>query len=273
MDGHHVAGRQAALRHLLRVEPDAHRVVTTAEDLHLAHAVDAGEPVLHIEHRVVAQVVDVVAVVGRDQVHHHRDVGRALDRGHAQAAHLLGQARLGLRDAVLHQLLGLVGVGAQREGHGQRHHAIGGGLAAHVEHAFHAVDGFLQRRGHGFGDHLGVGARVLGAHHHGGRRDFRVFGDRQTAQRDQAAEEDQQRQHPGKDGAVDEKFETDSWLQFLQAALVQAAGDLAAFLASLRSLASSALAVMGTGCGATTAPGRTRCRPLTTMFSPAFRPR
>jgi hypothetical protein len=101
-------------------------------------------------------------------VHDHGQVGRALDRGDAQAAHFLGQARLGLGDAVLHQLLGLVGVGAQREGHGQRHHAVGRGLAAHVEHAFHAVDGFLQRRGHGFGDHLGVGARVLGAHHHRG---------------------------------------------------------------------------------------------------------
>jgi hypothetical protein len=37
----------------------------------------------------------------------------ALDRGDAQAAHFLGQARLGLGHAVLHQLLGLVGVGAQ----------------------------------------------------------------------------------------------------------------------------------------------------------------
>ena len=136
---------------------------------------------------------------------HHGQVRRALDGGDAQAAHFLRQARLGLRDAVLHQLLGLVGVGAEGKRHRQRHHAVGGGLAAHVEHAFHAVDGFLQRRGHGLGDHLGVGARVLCAHHHGGRRDFRVFGDGQTAQCDQPPEEDEHRQHPGKDGAVNEK--------------------------------------------------------------------
>ena len=183
--GHHVAGRQAALGDLLRVKPDPHGVFTTAKNLHLAHTLDTRQPVFHVQHRVVAQVVHVVAVVGRHQVHHHRQVGCTLHGGDAQAAHFLGQARLGLRDAVLHQLLCLVGVGAELEGHGQGHHTVGGGLAAHVEHAFHAVDGFFQRRCHGLSDHLGVGARVLCAHHHGGRRDFRVFGDGQTAQCDE----------------------------------------------------------------------------------------
>jgi hypothetical protein len=101
------------LRHLLRVQPGAHGIVAAAEDLHLAHALDARQAVLDVEHGVVAQIVDVIAAVGRDQVHDHGQVGRALDRGDAQAAHFLGQARLGLGDAVLHQLLGLVGVGAQ----------------------------------------------------------------------------------------------------------------------------------------------------------------
>ena len=35
-----VAGRQAALRDLLRIEPHAHRIVAAAEQLHLT---DAGE--------------------------------------------------------------------------------------------------------------------------------------------------------------------------------------------------------------------------------------
>jgi hypothetical protein len=182
---HHVGGREAALRDLLRVEPDAHGVVAAAEDLHLAHAFDARERVLHVQHRVVAQVVDVVAVVRRDEVDHHRQVGRALDGRDAEPAHFLGQARLGLRDAVLHELLRLVGVGAQAERDGQREHAVGGCLAAHVEHAFDAVDLLLDGRGNGLGDHLGVGPGVRGAHHHRGRRDFRVLRDRQPAQRDQ----------------------------------------------------------------------------------------
>ena len=127
---HHVAGRQAALGDLLRVEPDAHGVVAAAEQLHLADAVDAREAVLDVQHRVVAQVGHVVAVVRRQQMHDHGQVGRALDGRDAEAAHFLGQARLGLRDAVLHELLGLVGVGAELEGDGQRHQAVGGGLAA-----------------------------------------------------------------------------------------------------------------------------------------------
>src|SRR5207302_11191789 len=56
--------------------------------------------------------------------------------------------RSGLRDAVLHLLLRLVGVGAEPEGHRERHQPVGGSLAAHVEHAFHAVDRLLERRGH-----------------------------------------------------------------------------------------------------------------------------
>jgi hypothetical protein len=50
----------------------------------------------------------------------HHQVGRALGRGDAQAAHLLRQARLGNGDAVLHQHLRLVEVGAELEGDGQR---------------------------------------------------------------------------------------------------------------------------------------------------------
>ena len=37
----HVAGRQIAHGEFLRVEPDAHRVVAAAEDLHVAHAREA----------------------------------------------------------------------------------------------------------------------------------------------------------------------------------------------------------------------------------------
>ncbi|KWT85151.1 hypothetical protein APY03_3954 [Variovorax sp. WDL1] len=203
---HHVAGRQAALRHLLRVQPDAHGVLAAAPGLHLADAVDARQPVLDVEHRVVAQVIHVVAPVGRHQVNHHRDVGRALDGGDPQPPHFLGQARLGLRHAVLHHLLRLVRVGAQLEGDGQRHHAIRGRLAAHVEHVLDAVDLLLERRRHRLGNHLRIGARILGAHHHRRGCDFRVFRDRQPAQGDQARDQHQQREHAREDRPIDEEF-------------------------------------------------------------------
>jgi hypothetical protein len=202
---HHVAGRQSVLGHLLRVQPDAHRIVARAEQPDLPDPLDAGQAVLDVEQRIVAQVRHVVAVVGRKQVHDHGEVGRALDRGDAEGAHLLGQPRLGLRDPVLHQLLGLVGVGAQPEGDGQRHGAVGGRLAAHVEHVLDPVDRLLDGGGDGLGDHLGIGARILGADHDGGRHHLRIFRDRQGAQRQQAGDEDERRQHAREDGAVDEE--------------------------------------------------------------------
>ncbi len=114
-----VGRRQAARRDLVGIEPDAHGVVAGAEDHHLAHARDARQHVLHLQHGVVAQVHHVVAVVGRHQVHDHRDVGRALDGGDAELPHLLGQARQRLADAVLHLHLREVDVGAHAEGDGQ----------------------------------------------------------------------------------------------------------------------------------------------------------
>ena len=71
---HHVPGGQTALSDFLRVQPDTHRIIARAEQLHLAHATNARQPVLDVEHRVVAQVGHVVAVIGRGQMHHHRQV-------------------------------------------------------------------------------------------------------------------------------------------------------------------------------------------------------
>jgi len=138
-------------------------------------------------------------------MHDHGQVGRALGRGDAKLAHFLGQAGLGLRHAVLNELRRLVRIGTEREGDGQRHGAVGRRLAVHIEHAFDAVDGLLDRRRHGFGDDARIGAGIGGAHHDGGRHDFRIFRDRHGAQRQQAGQEDDDRQHAGENRPVDEK--------------------------------------------------------------------
>ena len=74
----------------------------------------------------------------------------------------VGQLRHGQRDAVLHQHLGHVQVGAQLEGDRQRVGAVVGALRRHVEHVLDAVDLLLDRRGHGVGHHLGVGPGIAG---------------------------------------------------------------------------------------------------------------
>ncbi len=72
-----------------------------------------------------------------------REVGRAFGGGNAKRAHFFRQARFGLRYPVLHQLLSLIGIGAERKRDGQRHDTIGGRLTLHVKHALDTVDLFF----------------------------------------------------------------------------------------------------------------------------------
>ena len=172
----HVGGGQVAERHLLRVEPDPHAVVALAEVGDVAHAVQPRQLVAELDRRVVAQVEVVAAVVGREQVDDHQDAGRLLLHRHAAALDQVGQDRLGQRLAVLHQHLGHVQVDAELEGDGQRVGAVVGALRRHVHHVLDAVDLLLDRGGHGVGDHLGVGAGIVGRDLDRRRRDLRDTG-------------------------------------------------------------------------------------------------
>ena len=156
----HVAGGEIARGELLRIEPDAHRVVARAEDGDVAHAVDAGEHVLHVQRRVVGDVEQIARIVRRVEMDHHHQVGRLLHHRDADIAHLLGEARQGDGDPVLHQHLRGIEIGAELEGDGERHGAVAGRLRGHVQHVVDAVDLLLDRRGDGLGDDIGRGARI-----------------------------------------------------------------------------------------------------------------
>ena len=60
-----LAGGQVARGDLLRVEPDAHRIVARAEDAHVADAVEPREHVAHLQRRVVGDVERVARAVRR----------------------------------------------------------------------------------------------------------------------------------------------------------------------------------------------------------------
>mmetsp|Transcript_9838 Transcript_9838/g.18716 ORF Transcript_9838/g.18716 Transcript_9838/m.18716 type:complete len:226 (+) Transcript_9838:875-1552(+) len=201
----HVGGRQVVAGQLGRVEPDAHRVVARAEAQHRAHARDAQQLVAHIQRAVVAQVERVAGVVRAHEVDHHREVGAALLGRHADLADDVGQARQRAVDAVLHRGLGGLGMGADLERDGQGHAAVAGGLALEIQHVLESVDLLLQRRGHRLGDHARVGAGILRAHDHLGRRDLGVFRDRQQRDGQRADQEDEERQHGREARPVDEK--------------------------------------------------------------------
>ena len=176
-----VAGRHAVGRQLLRVEPDAQRIFALAEDDDVADAVEPQQHVADARAGIVRDIELVVGVVGRQHVHDHHQVGRALGRGDAEPAHFFRQARLGDRHAVLDQHLRRVEVGAEPEGDGQRHRAVARRIGRHVEHVLDAVDLLLERRGHGRGDGFGIGARIGGAHDDGRRGDLRILRGRQAA--------------------------------------------------------------------------------------------
>ena len=194
---------------LVRVEPDAHAVVARAEECHVADALDAGKVVLDVEGRKVTEINLVVIVASvvpleRDEVDAHENARRLLLGRHAGALDLLGQLGLGDGDAVLHQHLRRVQVGAQLEGDVERHLAVVGAFGGHVEHALDAVDFLLDGRGDGVGDGLGVGARVGGCHLDGGRRHLGVLRHRQQEVSHDADDDDDDRQHRGENRPVDE---------------------------------------------------------------------
>ena len=141
-----VAGREAADLQLRRIEPYAHRIVAGAEHDGVADAVDAGDDVLDVDRGVVRNVLLIERPVGRDQMDDQHQVRRFLANGHADVLHLLGQSRQRDRDAILHQHLRLIDVGAGLEDDVDRQRAVAGRLRNQVDHVVDAVDLLLDRR-------------------------------------------------------------------------------------------------------------------------------
>ncbi|CRQ53393.1 hypothetical protein PAERUG_P45_London_17_VIM_2_12_12_00116 [Pseudomonas aeruginosa] len=198
-----VAGAEVHRGQLGRVGPDAHGVLG-APGLDLAHALHPAQRLQHVGRGDLAQLHGVVAAAGGGKGNDQLDAVRRLLHVDAVAPHRFGQARLDDLQAVLHFHRGEVGVHALAEGQGQRGLAgAAGGLG--VEQAGRAVHLALDDRGHRFLDHLGRGAGIAGADVDHRRRDVRVLGDRQEADRQDPGEHDQQGDHPGEDRPVNEE--------------------------------------------------------------------
>ena len=123
---------------------------------------DAQERVVDVDGRVVGQERGVVAPVGRvERDDDQRERQRLLDRD-AEVLDVLGQERLRLREAVLHQHVVDVDVGADVERHVLVHRAVVGVRRLDVEHVVDAVDLLLDGRRHRLLDGQRVGARERG---------------------------------------------------------------------------------------------------------------
>ena len=88
----HIARGQAARGDLVRIDPNAHRVVPAAEQSYLADAGQACEFVLDLDVGVVAQVERIVAAVRRVRRDHDGKGRGLLLRGHAERDHFRRQA-------------------------------------------------------------------------------------------------------------------------------------------------------------------------------------
>jgi hypothetical protein len=190
---------------LVGIEPDAHGVL--GAELH--RRTDSGDALDGIEH---ARGHDVVELLGaraarrRHQADAAEEPGGDLGDADSLLVHLRRQTRLSERYAVLRLYGRNVRVGAvlerQRDGGG----AVGGGLRGEVEEVVDAGELLLDHLCNGRLHRRGVRARVRGSDRDLRWRDGRIGLARQPQQREQAAERDEDRQHPCKHRAIDEEM-------------------------------------------------------------------
>ena len=200
-----ITRRQVPRGQLVRVEPDAHRVVALAEEGDVPHPFEPGEFVTQLDRGVVAEVHVAAAPLGRPQVDDHQLPGGLLLHRDPTAADDVRQHPLGQVDAVLHQYLGDVQVGPGLERYGQRVGAVVAADRRKVQHPLDAVDLLLDGRRDRVLDDAGVGPGVDRRDLDGRRGDLGVERDRQPREAHRPAERDEDRQDGGGDRAIDEE--------------------------------------------------------------------
>jgi hypothetical protein len=84
-----VARRDVADREPRGIKPDAHAVLAQPEEVDLTDSFDAPERIAHLDEREVADVELVVALVRREEMHDHQEIGRRLERRNAEPPDVL----------------------------------------------------------------------------------------------------------------------------------------------------------------------------------------
>ena len=175
-------------------------------------------------------------------------------RDDSLAAHIFGQTRQRGIDAVLHEHLRFIEIGAELERNRDLHAAIARARRGHVKHALDAVDFLFERSGDSFGKRHCIGARILRGDNDRGRRDFRILRHGQRQIRERADERDGDAQDGGENRPVNEESRN-----------VHDLGESAATLAIM-------FVDIGTTCGCTGTPGRALIKPETITRSFALSP-
>jgi hypothetical protein len=202
----HVLRHQPARLHLVRIEPNAHRILAGAEHDDVAHAGQPSDLVLELDGRVIGEVEAVVAPVGRGQRDDLQDRRRILLHDDALRLHRLRQRGQRGRHPVLHQHLRDVEVGADLERHRQRIAAIGTAKGLHVDHALDAVHLLLDGQSDGIDEGAGARPGIARGDLHRRRHHVGVLRHRQRKHGDAADHNHQDGKHVRKHGPCDEKI-------------------------------------------------------------------
>ena len=198
-----IGKRQVITLQLLRINPNTHRPLGS-KHLHRAYAFQA----LQVGNDIALGIIGHIrhADIIRRQHHHHQEVRLRFGYRHPVLLHRRRQRRQNLGQLVLHIHLRHILVGAGRKG--QRHAARTAGIgrrlgviqplnAVHIpfNHSQHAVFHHLRRRTRI--------SRRQGNSRCGHRR---ILRDRQFADTQQPRQNNENRDHPSKNRAIDKEF-------------------------------------------------------------------
>ena len=201
---HDVGRREIEGREPVGVEPQPERIVEGAEQARLADAAHARQRVDDIDRRVVVQVQRIVGLLRRVERDDLQQCRGFLADDEALALHFDRQERRGELRPVLHVHRVDVGIGAERERHGEGVAAVGGAGRLVVERIVDAGDLLLDGLGDGRLDHLGIGAGIEGRHRDLRRDDLGKLRDRDLEDRQQAGQGDDDRDDEGEPRPIDE---------------------------------------------------------------------
>ena len=88
----HFAGAEIVDRGLVRIDPDAHRVLAAALEFHVADARQARQHVLDMQRRIVRQIKRIARLVGGVEVNAQQDARDRLANLHAETLHIVRKA-------------------------------------------------------------------------------------------------------------------------------------------------------------------------------------
>ena len=200
-----VRDREAELRELVRVQPDAHRIIR-AEHHDVADALDALDLVEQVDIGVILEECTVIAAVLGVERHHVGHVVRRLARRDADRLDVGRQRRRRCRCVVLHLDGVHIAVRARLEDDLQAVAARVIGVRGHVIHALRAVDLLLDDLRDRIIDDGRRSARVRRADGNRRRRNLRVLRNRQLRRRNRTDNHDDQRDDNRENRAMNEEF-------------------------------------------------------------------